>query len=113
MLLGIMTQMASHPSILIFGFSHAGMYLRSERSKDVQAIISIHGRNEYGVDYPVRHRLDLIFDDVECPDPGDPLGEARASARRRAEREIGLVREPPSIQDAAAIIQFAQTISDL
>jgi hypothetical protein len=73
-----------HPPPLILGYS---MFLRRSPPPEVVAIISIHGRREFGVEFvptsdaTARHprRLDLTFDDVEVPLPDDTLSLLRAT----------------------------------
>src|SRR5258708_3073379 len=54
----------SHPSLIVLGYSEAAMLLRRAPRQDVAAIISIHGRREFGVEANVAHRLGLLFDGV-------------------------------------------------
>lgn len=98
-----------HPSLAILGYSQAAMFLR-KHGHGVTAILSIHGGREYGVEANVPTRLDLIFDDVEVPTPGDVLSMQRAMSRRRFASENGLTESPPTIDDAQAIIAFAESL---
>lgn len=87
------------------------MFLRRTPRPPVAAVLSIHGRREFPVDAPdVSHRLDLSFDDVAVPVPGDDLGLLRAAARRRWAEQNGLTEAPPTPADAAAIIDFARSV---
>jgi predicted protein tyrosine phosphatase len=98
-----------HPSLAILGYSEAAMFLRKP-GHGVTAILSIHGGREYGVEADVPTRLDLVFDDVEVPIPGDVLSMQRAMSRRRFATENGLVEVVPTIEDAHAIIAFAESL---
>ena len=97
-----------HPDLAILGYSEAAMYLRRAPSPNVRAIISIHGRREFGVEADVTHRLDLTFDDVEAPAPDDLMATLRATSRRRWAEQNGLTEVSPVPADAAAIIAFAE-----
>jgi hypothetical protein len=59
----------SHPTLEILGYSEAAMYVRGASRPEIRAIISIHGRREYAVEADGVTRLDLLFDDVNVPDP--------------------------------------------
>jgi predicted protein tyrosine phosphatase len=101
----------SHPRLEVLGYSEAGMFLRSASGRDVGAIISIHGRREFGVEAHVAHRLDLTFDDTEVAAAGDDeMGLLRLTARRRWARENGLVEVAPTPADAEAIMRFARDV---
>lgn len=86
------------------------MFLRREPKPDLVGLISIHGRREFGVEADVARRLDLTFDDVEIADAGDPEGQLRAMGRKRWAEQNGLVEVPPTASDAAAIIEFAESL---
>ena len=86
------------------------MFLR--RAPALAGVISIHGRREFGVEAGVPHRLDLSFDDVEVPDPGDVLALHRAASRRRWAERNGLAETPPTAADAAAVVAFARGLRD-
>jgi predicted protein tyrosine phosphatase len=103
----------SHPSIIVLGYSEAGMLLLRPDAARVKAIISIHGKHEYGVECDVAHRLDLNFDDVEAPDHSDPISAYHTILRNRWDAEHGLTRRPPTVDDALAIIDFAGSIKDV
>ena len=98
----------THPELAIFGYSEAAMYLRRAPSPSVGAIISIHGRREFGVEADVPHRLDLTFDDVEAPAPDDLMATLRATSRKRWAEHNGLTEVAPVPADARAIIAFAE-----
>lgn len=55
----------SHPRLVILGGSEAAMFLRGTPPPKVDALISIHGAREFGIEADVPHRLDLVFDDAE------------------------------------------------
>ena len=76
--------MPHHPPILALGYSQAAMLLRRSDAGNVQAILSICGAREFGVEANVAQRLDLKFDDVEVPD----LSNTGNAARTRAD-EVG------------------------
>lgn len=99
----------SHPALIILGYSDAAMFLREQPAPDISAIISIHGRREFGVEADVPRRLDLAFDDVDVPDAADPIAAWRTMSRRRWSAENGLAEVPPTVADAAAIIEFAES----
>ncbi len=99
-----------HPGVVALGFSEAAMYLRAAAGESVKAIISIHGEREFGVEGQVPSRLDLFFDDVAAPDPADPIACYHARMRSAADVENGLIRTPPSVEDARKILQFANSI---
>ncbi len=104
----------SHPRVVALGYSEAGMLLRKPGTLDIQAIIAIHGQREYPVETDcVAHRLVLRFDDVEAPDPKDPLHAARIRLRQREAAEVGLAPTPPTADHARSIIEFARSIRDL
>ena len=100
----------SHPDLAIFGYSDGSMFLRATPKPNVAAIISIHGRREFGVEADVGHRLDLAFDDVDVPPPGDEMARLRAASRRRWCEQNGLMEVAPTPSDAAAIIEFARVV---
>jgi predicted protein tyrosine phosphatase len=80
----------------------------------VNAIISIHGRREFGVEATeVRHRLDLSFDDVEIPVAGNVTAMQVAMGRRRWNEQNGVVEVAPTLADAVAIVQFAGGVRDI
>ena len=101
-----------HPTLVVLGYSEAAMFLRAKPRPNVTAIISIHGRREYGVEAEVMHRLDLTFDDVEVVAPGDVVALQRAFSRRRWAEENGLTEVAPAATDAASIIQFAEGVRE-
>src|SRR5438094_7988 len=100
----------AHPSIAIFGYSEAGMFLRRVPALDIAGIISIHGNREFPVESDVTRRLDLQFDDVEAPIPGDELSALLAIGRQRMARQNGIIEVPPTKKDAASVIEFAQSV---
>jgi predicted protein tyrosine phosphatase len=103
----------NHPPLAIFGYSEAAMFLRRTPKPHISAIISIHGRREFGVEADVPHRLDLTFDDVEVVPPDDRVALQRAMNRKQWAEQNGLVEIAPTSSDAAAIIEFAQTIREV
>jgi predicted protein tyrosine phosphatase len=100
----------THPVLAIFGYSDGSMFLRATPKPNVAAIISIHGRREFGIKADVAHRLDLAFDDVDVPPPGDEMAMLRAASRRRWCEQNGLIEVAPTPSDAAAIIEFARAV---
>jgi predicted protein tyrosine phosphatase len=84
------------------------MFLRGTLGAEVAAIIAIHGKREFGVEAEVPRRLDLTFDDVEAPRPGDEMGMLRAASRRRWGELNGLIEVAPVRADAEAIVRFAE-----
>lgn len=86
------------------------MFLRGSPRPKVDAIISIHGAREFGVEAEVAHRLDLTFDDADVPASDDMVSQLRTTARKRWAEQNGLVEVPPKPEDARAIIAFARTI---
>jgi predicted protein tyrosine phosphatase len=104
----------SYPPILMLGYSEAAMLMRQPLGAQVQAIISIHGLHEYAVEAPgLSQRLTLRFDDVDVPDPNDPIGMYRSWVQRKWAAEIGRPVTAPSREDAGAIIDFARSIRDM
>ena len=101
-----------HPPLVILGYSEAAMFLRGTARPPVAAVVSIHGRREFGVDADMGRRLDLTFDDVEVPAPDDAMALLRTAARRRWAEQNGLVEVPPTLADAASIIAFAEAVRD-
>ncbi len=101
-----------HPTPVILGYSEAAMFLRDTSNFNVNAIISIHGQREYGVDFDVSHRLDLTFDDVDVPNANDSMAIQRAWSRRRWCEQNGLIEAAPTLADATAIIHFANKLRD-
>jgi len=102
----------SHPSILALGYSEAAMVLRSGQPNNITAVIAIRGHGEYVVDCPgTVQKLVLEFDDVEVLASADPSRAYESWAREKWAKEIGRPQSPPSVADAAAIIEFARRIS--
>src|ERR1043165_3204732 len=100
--------------LVILGYSEAGMYMRGPSSAQVSAILSIHGKREFGVEgAEVRRRLGLTFDDVEVPVTGDVVSMQRAMARRHWSQQNGLHEMPPTAADAEAIVKFACETQDI
>lgn len=102
-----------HPAVAIGGYSEAAMLLRATPAPNIGAIISIHGVHEFGVEADIARRLDLSFDDVDVPIPGDVVSLQRAHARKRWAAQNGLIEVPPGADDAAAVIKFAESIRDV
>src|SRR3954452_17049892 len=100
----------AHPSLAIFSYSEAAMFLRLSPAPKLAGIISIQGRREFGVESDVASRLDLSFDDVEVVWPGDTVAMQRALARKRFAEQNGLVETAPVPGDAASIIAFAEEV---
>jgi predicted protein tyrosine phosphatase len=100
------------PRLVILGYSEAAMYLRGASGGEVGALISIHGPREFGVEAAVSRKLDLTFDDVEVPVPGDVLSMQRAMGRRRWAEQTGLTEVAPTRDDVEAIVRFAESIRD-
>src|ERR1051325_362015 len=101
-----------HPSLAIFGYSEAAMFLRRAPAPEISAIISIHGAREFGVAAEVAHRLDLNFDDVEVPTKDDVLSIQRTMSRKRWAEQNGLVEVPPTVADTQAIVDFAKRVRE-
>lgn len=86
------------------------MFPRGSSGADVAAVVSVHGRREFGVEADVPRRLDLAFDDADVPVPGDVTALHLSLVRRRWREQNGLIEVPPGPADAAAIIAFAEAI---
>ena len=89
------------------------MFLRANPAPVVSAVISIHGRREFGVELTCEHRLDLGFDDIEVVRPGDLEAMEREMMRRRWNERNGLVEVAPKSEDAAAIVDFAKRVREV
>ncbi len=104
----------THPRVLILGRSAAEMLLRSPESRQVEAIISIHGRHEPPLTLsPPAHVLVLQFDDAEPLDLSKPLDALQSLIRQRQAAEDGRLIAVPTIEDAQAIIDFSRRIADI
>src|SRR5206468_308176 len=83
---------------------------RLRLGRGVVGVISIFGEREYGVE--VRegvNKLVLRFDDVETVEPGDHVAAYHARQRRREAEENGKrVGRGPMVEDARAIVEFAE-----
>jgi predicted protein tyrosine phosphatase len=101
-----------YPALAVLGYSEAGMFLRARPEPEVSAVISIHGKREFGVELECEQRLDLAFDDVEVVRPGDLEALERQMMRRRWNEQNGLVEVAPTKEDAAAIVEFAARVRD-
>ena len=101
----------SHPQLVILGGSEAAMFLRGTPPPKVDALISIHGAREFGIDADIAHRLDLLFDDAEVAASDDVMSLLRVSSRKRWLQQNGLTEVAPTPEDARAIIQFAQSVA--
>jgi predicted protein tyrosine phosphatase len=108
-----MSDISCHPTILPLGYSEAAMFLRCPEGARVQAIISIHGKHEYGVESIIMHRLDLEFDDIPSPDLTDPIAAYHARMRAQARAADGLTTDSPTLDHARAILVFAESIKHL
>jgi predicted protein tyrosine phosphatase len=103
----------AHPQVVILGYSEAAMFLRGTSGAEVTGIVSIHGAREFGVEAAgVGRRLDLGFDDVEVAEEGDVMGMQRVMSRRRWCELNGLVEVGPTVEDAGAIVAFAEKMRD-
>ena len=103
-----------HPSVLILGYSEAGMHLRTPDAANIDAIITVYGQREYPVEAPhVNKILALRFDDAEAPSTTDPIQVARVRLRQRQAAELGLTFRPPSIKDAESVVGFARSVRDV
>ena len=98
------------PALVILGYSEAAMFVRGRPGLALAGLVSIHGRREFGVEAEAGRRLDLVFDDVEVPEPGDVFALQRAMSRRRWAEQNGLAEVPPGSADAAAVIEFAEAL---
>ncbi len=118
------------PALIVLGYSEASMLLRNGDTK-IAAIITIAGEREFAVATdgtdPI---LRLHFDDVEVPDPSDPLSAARAQLRQREEAKPAFwpvqycriddervtrgapPHAPPTPDDAQRIIDFARSLDE-
>ena len=107
----------AHPTLVVCGYSEAGMLLRRRPGPNVAAVISICGRREFRVEASVAHRLDLCFDDVDVPPDSaagtEDVAMLQSHARRRWAEQNGLVEVPPTPEDAGRIIAFAESIRDV
>jgi predicted protein tyrosine phosphatase len=98
-----------HPTVLVLSSSEAAMYLRQGGGAGVVGIVSIGGARESAPDAAtIANRLVLEFDDVDVPDPSDPLDVYACWARDKWARENGRPVVPPTREDAARIIEFAR-----
>jgi predicted protein tyrosine phosphatase len=103
-----------HPEILVFGYSEASMRLRHGVAPKVEAIVSIQGQRDPCIDCAgITHSLVLRFDDVDAPDPSDPMSIARFRVQQRRMADVGLTIRPPTIDHARLIIEFAREVSDV
>jgi len=102
-----------HPRIVVLGYSPAAMLLRQPEGWEVTAIIAIGGMQEHCVEGYAPHRLDLIFDDVEVPDPNDMFQVHQAHVRRAFDELNGRSTNPPTVEHARAIIEFAHRVRDV
>jgi len=89
------------------------MLLRANPAPRISAVISIHGKREFGVEVECEHRLDLGFDDVEAVRAGDLEAMERAMMRRKWNEQNGLVEVAPRKADAEAIVEFAERIGEV
>jgi predicted protein tyrosine phosphatase len=101
------------PPLVVLGYSEAGMFLRAQNAPKVSAVISIHGKREFGVELECEHRLDLEFDDVEVVSSGDLEAMERAMMRRTWNERNGLVEVAPTKDDAEKIVEFAKRIREV
>ena len=65
------------------------MFLRAHPAPQISAVISIHGKREFGVELAYEHRLDLTFDDVEVAAPDDLMAMQHAMSRKRWAEQNG------------------------
>src|SRR4051794_22239914 len=98
---------------MVRGYSEAAMLLRQPEGKDVQAVIAIRGVHEFCVESEAPHFLELVFDDVEVPDPADPLRMHSAQAKLNFAASNGVVLTPPTVEHARQIIEFAKAVQHL
>jgi len=103
----------SYPPVVVLGYSEAGMFLRAHAASEIGAVISIHGKREFGVELACEHRLDLPFDDVEVVRPGDLEAMERQMMRRRWNERNGLMEVAPTKADVASIVELADRIRDV
>ncbi|HEX8911991.1 MAG TPA: hypothetical protein VF796_06495 [Humisphaera sp.] len=103
------------PTILILSRSEAAMLLGSAAAPRPAAVLSIRGPHEPRLEVPpdVTHRLELVFDDVDVPVPGDELGALEARARQRWAAQTGRPLVPPSAVDVDRVIVFADELRDV
>jgi predicted protein tyrosine phosphatase len=89
------------------------MFLRADPPPEISAVISIHGKREFGVELACEHRLDLTFDDVEVVRAGDLEAMERQMMRRRWNERNGLVEVAPTEADVERIVEFAKQIGNV
>jgi predicted protein tyrosine phosphatase len=104
---------ARHPQIVVLGYSPAFMFLQQPDGMDVTAMIAIGGLQEYCIEARVPHRLELVFDDIDIPDPNDMFQMHQAHARQAFDALNGRVKTPPALDHARAIIEFAERVRDV
>ncbi|MEZ6193858.1 MAG: hypothetical protein R3C45_21655 [Phycisphaerales bacterium] len=104
--------MDTFPQIFVLGRSDASMLIQSAPSGQIQAVISIHGPRDFpcgGFD-TVPSTLELIFDDVDVLDQGDPVSVYRSRRMQQRARDVGLSLIPPSAEHVRQIIEFAARV---
>jgi predicted protein tyrosine phosphatase len=102
-----MQSVTGHPPILILGYSESAMFLRRATRTDIAGMVSICGSHEPALECDLPHALVLHFDDVEPPDPHDPLSKYRTWLRQKSAAETGRTQTPPSAEDVRRVIDFA------
>lgn len=106
--------MGRRPSILILGYTEAATTLKAANREGVGAVIAIHGFREFPVDAgAIKHVLSLEFDDCNAPVIDDPLAAAQFRIRQRDAAEVGLRLQPPTLNHAVQIIEFATQIANV
>lgn len=96
----------------MLGYSEAAMLLRRPKGLAIDAVISIHGQREFGVEAEGVERLDLVFDDVSIDRRDHPDAVRKQADRRRLEEKTGLRQSPPTAEHVGQIIAFAEAIRD-
>ncbi|XAL99741.1 hypothetical protein OT109_19445 [Phycisphaeraceae bacterium D3-23] len=102
----------THPDIVILGYSEAAMLLKQKTEINLVGLVSISGQRDPQLVAAILPRLDLSFDDTPVIDDTDAVGQYRLREQRRKAAEIGLNLQPPTAQDARAIIEFIEPMSD-
>lgn len=98
------------PEVLPVGYVKGETFLQSPAGRLVTAIISIHGRDELAVVAPGIPRLDLTFVGPMTSNPSSITEDFQAQAIREFREKNGTSERGPNLEDARAIVTFAQTI---
>jgi predicted protein tyrosine phosphatase len=98
--------------MVILGYSESAMLLRQSPRADITVVLSICGSSEPALECNLPHTLVLHFDDIEPPDPHDPLSKYRTWLRQKSAAETGRTQTPPSAEDVRRIIDFAHALRE-